>query len=203
LTGSSTRSDAAATRLDTAATTISPAFTTISTVSSTYHIRKKDQGRRGLPNTKPPSNNSAVVRLRSGTSQFIAKLRNLDPVKLAYLRTSFVFAISILITWAPSSINRVYTLIHPHSNNFGLNIASAVVLPLQGVWNCVIYCATSWYVLTDEVRDLWDRLRYRRGKGGGLYAARSREERRRERKLGRGLELGPSRSNMRVIRGSF
>lgn len=187
-----------ATRLNTAAATPSPAFTTISTVSSTHRVRQKGQSTGVLT----PSNN-VITRLCSGTSYFFAKLRNLDPVKLAYLRTSFVFAISILITWAPSSINRVYTLIHPHSNNFGLNIASAVVLPLQGVWNCVIYCATSWYVLTDEVRDLWDGLRYGRGSRGGLYAARSREESRRERKLGRRLEMGPSRSNMRVIRGSF
>ena len=75
---------------------------------------------------------------------------NQDPVKLAYLRTSFVFAISVLITWAPSSVNRVYNLIYPQRFSFALNVASAVVLPLQGVWNAVIYFSTSWSIIREE-----------------------------------------------------
>jgi hypothetical protein len=87
-------------------------------------------------------------------SQFTTKLRRLDPIKLAYLRTSFVFAISVLVTWAPSSINRVYSLIYPGRVSFGLNLASAVVLPLQGVWNAVIYFSTSWGTFRDEIKRL-------------------------------------------------
>lgn len=37
-------------------------------------------------------------------------------------------------------------------------MASAVVLPLQGVWNAVIYCATSWSALRGEVVDLAARI---------------------------------------------
>lgn len=75
----------------------------------------------------------------------------MDPVKLAYLRTSFVFAISVLVTWTPSSINRVYTLVYPDQASYGLNIAAAVVLPLQGVWNAVIYFTTSWKIFREEM----------------------------------------------------
>jgi hypothetical protein len=82
------------------------------------------------------------------------KLHKLDPVKLAYLRTSFVFAISILVTWTPSSINRVYSFIYPESVSFSLNLASAIVLPLQGVWNAVIFIATSWGILKEETQIL-------------------------------------------------
>lgn len=187
-----------ATRTDT--TTTGPPFTTVSTVSSTHHIRTKPQHTRNRPKAAARPNPNIFTKFRGGTRQFITKLRNLDPVKLAYLRTSFVFAISILITWAPSSINRVYTLINPTSFNYGLNMASAVVLPLQGVWNCVIYCATSWYVLVDEIRELGARIRGgREGWGGdGVYGARRREERR-ERE--RGFELNPRGSTMRVVRG--
>ncbi|SPQ18475.1 5e9f199e-d259-43c8-855c-898ba664a14d [Thermothielavioides terrestris] len=78
---------------------------------------------------------------------FAAKLANLDPIKLAYLRTSFVFALSILVTWTPSSINRVYALAYPQRASYALNLAGAVVLPLQGLWNAVIFAATSWNVL--------------------------------------------------------
>lgn len=90
-------------------------------------------------------------RTARGVRRFGAKLRNMDPVKLAYLRTSFVFAISVLVTWTPSSINRVYTLVYPDQASYGLNIAAAVVLPLQGVWNAVIYFTTSWKIFREEM----------------------------------------------------
>ncbi|KUI58050.1 Cyclic AMP receptor-like protein A [Cytospora mali] len=90
-------------------------------------------------------------RLGRAAGKFSTKLRHMDPVKLAYLRTSFVFAISVLVTWTPSSINRVYTLIYPDRASWGLNIAAAVVLPLQGVWNAVIYFTTSWKIFREEV----------------------------------------------------
>jgi len=87
----------------------------------------------------------------SGFAKFRAKLKNLDPIKLAYLRTSFVFAISILVTWTPSSVNRIHNLVHPFAPNYGLNVASAVVLPLQGVWNAVIFFSTSWGMFREEM----------------------------------------------------
>ncbi|KAJ4414973.1 hypothetical protein N0V82_007622 [Gnomoniopsis sp. IMI 355080] len=90
-------------------------------------------------------------RMSLSTRRFGARLKHMDPVKLAYLRTSFVFAISILVTWTPSSINRVYTLIYPDKASYGLNIAAAVVLPLQGVWNAVIYFTTSWKIFREEM----------------------------------------------------
>lgn len=95
--------------------------------------------------------NTFFRRMSSGTRRFGARLKHMDPVKLAYLRTSFVFAISILVTWTPSSINRVYTLIYPNRASYGLNIAAAVVLPLQGVWNAVIYFTTSWKIFREEM----------------------------------------------------
>lgn len=121
-------------------------------------------------------------------SKFVEKLRHLDPVKLAYLRTSFVFAISILVTWTPSSINRVHNLIHPNDVSFGLNVASAVVLPLQGVWNAIIYFSTSWGVCKEEVRKTWVWGRVKRwGEGRGGEGA---------------LEMGRM-GNVRAMRGSF
>lgn len=113
----------------------------------------------GARRRPPPA--AAVVKVRRrlnifqrtarGVRRFGAKLRNMDPVKLAYLRTSFVFAISVLVTWTPSSINRVYTLVYPDQASYGLNIAAAVVLPLQGVWNAVIYFTTSWKIFREEM----------------------------------------------------
>ncbi|SPN96595.1 related to G protein coupled receptor like protein [Cephalotrichum gorgonifer] len=109
---------------------------------------------------------SSLRTSSSALSKFRAKLRNLDPVKLAYLRTSFVFAISILVTWTPSSINRVHNLIYANDVSYGLNVASAVVLPLQGVWNAVIYFSTSWGVCKEEMGKTWPGLRARAWRAG-------------------------------------
>lgn len=98
--------------------------------------------------------------ITSTLDRFRGKLNNMDPVKLAYLRTSFIFAVSVLVTWAPSSINRVYTLIYPDRVSFGLNMASAVVLPLQGVWNTVIYFTTSWAIVREEIQSHWHESRW-------------------------------------------
>lgn len=44
----------------------------------------------------------------------------------------------------PSSINRVYSLAHPSLISVPFAYASAVVLPLMGFWNSIIYVTTSW-----------------------------------------------------------
>lgn len=86
--------------------------------------------------------------------KFWSKLAKVDPIKRAYLRTSFIFAVSILVTWTPSSINRVYSLVHPTKTSYSLNVAGAVVLPLQGLWNAVIFVFTTWAILKDEFREI-------------------------------------------------
>jgi hypothetical protein len=48
-----------------------------------------------------------------------------------------------MVTWIPSSANRVYSYVHPGQISPGLEFASAFVLPLQGFWNGLIYATTS------------------------------------------------------------
>ncbi len=129
-----------------------PGFQTATAISATRRIKK----------TRSPAS-----RVRRAWRRFVAKLANMDPVKLAYLRTSFVFAISVLVTWTPSSINRVYTLIHPESVSYALNVASAAVLPLQGVWNAVIYFTTSAKIVRQEYAR-W------KGRAGGVESGGQR-----------------------------
>lgn len=68
----------------------------------------------------------------------------MDKVIIAYTKCAVLFAASLLITWGPSSVYRVYGLIYPTRVSYALNIASALVLPLQGFWNAVIYFVTSF-----------------------------------------------------------
>ncbi len=61
-----------------------------------------------------------------------------------YTKVALLFFCSLLITWVPSSINRVYSLIYPQLVSLPFTYASSVVLPLMGFWNAVIYVTTSW-----------------------------------------------------------
>ncbi|KAJ9207912.1 hypothetical protein DTO164E3_198 [Paecilomyces variotii] len=62
----------------------------------------------------------------------------------AYTKCAMLFFIALVITWVPSSLNRLYTLVYPDGESMGLDYASAIVLPLQGLWNGLIYVAVSW-----------------------------------------------------------
>jgi hypothetical protein len=100
----------------------------------------------------PQPSSTVITRLRAIKSNASLKLKRLDPVKMAYLRTSFIFGFAVLITWIPSSINRLYSLTHGDRISFSLSVASGCVLPLQGFWNTLIYFTTSWKVFCEEVR---------------------------------------------------
>ena len=159
-----------------------PPFTTTSTISSARPPREP----------RKPS----LLRHTSNTwRKFRGKLANLDPIKLAYLRTSFVFAISILVTWTPSSINRVYALVYPMRTSYALNLAGAIVLPLQGLWNAIIFAATSWSTLREEFSELgwscWSRVGLLRG-----------SSRRRRLSDDRGRQAAAGGSGFRPKRGS-
>ncbi|KAG6006999.1 hypothetical protein E4U21_006519 [Claviceps maximensis] len=88
------------------------------------------------------------------------KLKRLDPVKMSYLRTSFIFGLSVLITWIPSSVNRLYSLANQGQVSYPLSVASGCVLPLQGVWNAIIFFTTSWRAVQAETRALKARFGY-------------------------------------------
>ena len=72
-----------------------------------------------------------------------------------YAHVAILLFIVMLIVWVPSTVNRVYSFSHPP--NFGLNVAAAAVLPLQGFFNCVIYCFTS----RTQLRGIWNGIKRR------------------------------------------
>lgn len=126
------------------ASTPAPIATTITCITAEPRIQIKESLQR---------------RIRESFNRWCNKFSHMDPVKLAYLRTSFVFAVSVLITWTPSSINRVHDIVNPQEFSYPLNLASAIVLPLQGLWNAVIFFSTSWIALREEVRAKMDQLK--------------------------------------------
>lgn len=62
----------------------------------------------------------------------------------SYTKCAILFFSVLLITWIPSSGNRVYSILNHGEISKPLFFASAFVLPLQGFWNAIIYVVTSW-----------------------------------------------------------
>ncbi|KAM5347889.1 hypothetical protein ACJ41O_007713 [Fusarium nematophilum] len=122
----------------------------------------------------PHPQRTVITRLRAVKSNASLKLKRLDPVKMAYLRTSFIFGFAVLITWIPSSINRLYSLTHDDKISFGLSVASGCVLPLQGVWNAIIYFTTSWKTFREEVRSIRTKWFGQREENAGIIRLDSR-----------------------------
>ncbi|OKL59706.1 hypothetical protein UA08_05140 [Talaromyces atroroseus] len=112
---------------------------------------------RGEDIPEPPS---ATSEARSSSFQFSSGSRRLprtevNPVNsaaFAYCKYAMLYFIALLVTWVPSTINRVYSLVYPKDANFGLEFVSAFVLPLQGFWNSIIYVAVSWSTIMDFAR---------------------------------------------------
>ncbi|CAM1510028.1 Fc.00g003630.m01.CDS01 [Cosmosporella sp. VM-42] len=72
----------------------------------------------------------------------------------SYTKCALLFFTAILITWIPSSANRVYSVIHGKHSSAPLEFMSAFVLPLQGFWNALIYAVTSWNACKNLANDL-------------------------------------------------
>lgn len=80
--------------------------------------------------------------------------RELNSAAWSYAKCSLLFFTAILITWIPSSANRVYSVIHKEKSSAPLEYMSAFVLPLQGFWNALIYAVTSWNACKNLISDI-------------------------------------------------
>ncbi|EEA21395.1 hypothetical protein EYB25_007339 [Talaromyces marneffei] len=109
----------------------------------------------------PPSTTSTVgsasVKVSPTTSRRVPRM-DISSAAFAYFKYAVLYFIALLVTWVPSTVNRVYSLFYPNDAIFGLEFVSAFVLPLQGFWNSIIYIAVSW----STVMDLVDRFRAQR-----------------------------------------
>ncbi|KAL6705891.1 hypothetical protein ACN47E_006351 [Coniothyrium glycines] len=87
----------------------------------------------------------AIPTPRSSAGQPLTRTRNTEgnAAALAYLKVAFLMFLALFVVWVPSTVNRLYQFIHKDQQNFGLNVISAVVLPLQGAWNAIIYIFTT------------------------------------------------------------
>jgi hypothetical protein len=173
--------------------------------SATAHLRS--DGTHTVTVTSPAPGQRRHNNKPSVARAVLAKVGMLDPVTRAYLRTSLLFAVSVLVTWIPSSVNRIRGLIYSDSP-YAYNVATASVLPLQGVWNGIIFFVTSWAVVRacvaqgfagwkqERRRSRWENKEKREQKKG-LVAALRRD---REDEGGFPLEWADKEANVGIDR---
>ena len=77
----------------------------------------------------------------------------------SYYKCALLFFVAVVVTWVPSSANRIYSLVFPEKVSFGLSLAAGLVLPLQGFWNTLIYIATSWLTCKALFRKLVGKIK--------------------------------------------
>jgi len=104
------------------------------------------------PQDQPGRPMPAPMRVR-GITRDIAESET-NPDAWLYARVAFLFFLALLITWVPSSVNRVYAMVNPDEVNFALNYVSSFVFPLQGFWNVIVYIVTS----QQACRRLWSSM---------------------------------------------
>jgi hypothetical protein len=87
-----------------------------------------------------PSNRSQMY------SVYVSSDKNSELARAAwsYTKVAILFFTAMLVTWIPSSANRLYSVGNPGRIIPALEFAAAFVIPLQGFWNAVIYVTTSW-----------------------------------------------------------
>jgi hypothetical protein len=73
--------------------------------------------------------------------------------RASYYKVACLMFAALFVVWVPSTINRLQQLFDKGNPIFGLNLASALVLPTQGLWNCMIYVLTSWTQLKQSFRE--------------------------------------------------
>ncbi|KAF7114708.1 hypothetical protein CNMCM5793_009659 [Aspergillus hiratsukae] len=82
-----------------------------------------------------------------------------SPASEAYYKYAVLFFAALIITWVPSSANRVYALATNNQYVFGLSCVSSFALPLQGFWNSLIYITVSWEAIVTWFRNVGSRAR--------------------------------------------
>ncbi|KAL3425238.1 G-protein coupled receptor 1-like protein 1 [Phlyctema vagabunda] len=76
---------------------------------------------------------------------------NANSAAVGYAKVAALIFIAMLVTWIPSSANRLYSIVHSGKTSVALEFISATVLPLQGFWNALIYFYTSRF----QTRELY------------------------------------------------
>ncbi len=150
---------------------------TCQTTQDPLHDARQDEsslgdapGPCGCPRVSPGDDSAAISTgpatsprwrrdFNASARQTAAKRRSYELKNAAwsYTKYSFLYFLGILVVWTPSSANRMYAMAHHGATLTPLAFMSALVLPLQGFWNWLIYTVVSW----PSCKDLFHNLKAR------------------------------------------
>lgn len=117
---------------------------------STYYYASPQSG------SNPPRPSGAHGNVASRAYRSIRRRNHeRDNAAWSYTKCALLFFTAMLITWIPSSANRLYSLTHNKTTSTVLEFMSVVVLPLQGFWNCLVYITMSWTACKNLFHDMW------------------------------------------------
>lgn len=138
-----------------------------------YSYSEKPLPPAGSPTT--PSVGGGTNNHQNSSTYPVRRYAGLEANKAmrSYTKVAGFFFIALLVTWIPSSANRVYSVVHPEHISLGLEYASAFVLPLQGFWNAIIYAMTS----LPACKELWGQLTGKLSISGSKFAGAERVQR--------------------------
>lgn len=107
-------------------------------------IDNAQNGYRATAFAANPASESPMLRRDSiHTGRHRGRVADGNAAAMAYFNVAFLMFVALFVVWVPSTVNRLYSFVNKDSFNYGLNLVSAVVLPLQGAWNAIIYIFTT------------------------------------------------------------
>ncbi|KAI1079299.1 family A G protein-coupled receptor-like protein [Whalleya microplaca] len=130
---------------------VSPQF---ATPKQAYTVTISSSKRNGESQQVPVEDESRPKTARGMTQKRRANFEA-NNATWSYSKCAILFFTALLVTWIPSSANRMYSVANRNKSSVTLEVMSALVLPLQGFWNTLIYVATSW----EAVKKLFGRGR--------------------------------------------
>ncbi|KAF2488311.1 family A G protein-coupled receptor-like protein [Lophium mytilinum] len=131
--------------------------TTLSSFNSTSPLTSFAAEQHGAHNTHIIEEVQPMHNIVISGGQAVTPAEQAARNARTYLLTAALVWLVLLVVWIPSTINRVQGMINPKEPNYGMNLAAAIVLPLQGLGNAIIYGVTSRH----EIRDICLRRRHR------------------------------------------
>lgn len=106
------------------------------------------------------NSSKTTLSSHSSLSDCSRRRRSIDSGVSSYSLTVLLLMSIAIVTWVPSTVNRVYALFSPSSTSpYALEVVSGAVLSLQGFWNAVVYTVMSWRARQAMRADAADRPR--------------------------------------------
>lgn len=117
--------------------------------SVTISASSRQQQRESLNDMTPPIPSTAAAARQNQNLPVTQPHRRraayeANNAAWSYAKCAILFFTAMLVTWIPSSANRVFSVVNAGMVSLPLEFMSAFVLPLQGFWNACIYIVTSW-----------------------------------------------------------